>query len=277
MRVGVIGVLGLFGCGNAAPVAPVSACDATHIDVCHTECMAGSTASCDQYATIAWPADSSEVANPPELTEVLEKSCSLGDGQGCQILGSALKQGAFGMPKDEERAIELWVVSCNAKWATGCRLLAFAYQNGWSVQANQKVAIRHFQDGCDLGEQSSCNELSWMVISSDPEKAIGYWQKGCDGKNGESCRGLAWAAKNGAGMPEDDAKARQIAEAGCGYTDGNWACGLYGWYLMEGIGGDRDTVKGKEMMTQACTAGFQWSCDTLKGYDVAASPFITTP
>lgn len=271
-RVTMAGLWAVVGCHTG----PETTCDAQHLPDCQAACTAGVAAACDTYADTVWPGDAGAVADPPALRQVIERSCELDDGHGCQILGQASHQGNFGLPQDDARAVELWSKSCDRKWPIGCRWLGWAYQAGWAVKPNEEKAREHMQQACDLGEQYGCTELGWVLVNLDRVgEALPIWQKGCDAKDGESCRGVAWAYANGRGVAADPVKARQIAELGCGYTGGDWSCGLLGWYLIEGTGGDKDIPRGRDLMGRGCSAGFTWACTTLDGYAQAESPFKT--
>ena len=92
-----------------------------------------------------------KVINSPEFVAV---ACDGGNGEACRNL-------AFDyFAKKDPKTVEAFEKSCEYKFAAGCTGLGFLYLKGNFVEQNNEQAKKYFKLGCDLGNQTGCEELS---------------------------------------------------------------------------------------------------------------------
>ncbi len=126
--------------------------------------------------------------------KALSALCDLQDADGC-IQGGALadelvKAGQLPEPKKvaDRPALQLLAKACALGGAIGCTARGVALVND-----DPKGAVESLTKGCDLGEPTSCFQLSVMlaegkgVKKKDPEKAAAAKKKACDAGLKDAC------------------------------------------------------------------------------------------
>ncbi|MCC7071170.1 MAG: sel1 repeat family protein [Deltaproteobacteria bacterium] len=124
----------------------------------------------------------------------LSALCDLQDADGC-IQGAALadelvKAGQLPEPKKvtDRPALQLLAKACALGGAIGCTARGVALVND-----DPKAAVDSLTKGCDLGEPTSCFQLSVMlaegkgVKKKDPEKAAAAKKKACEAGLKDAC------------------------------------------------------------------------------------------
>jgi hypothetical protein len=93
-------------------------------------------------------------------TALLEEACGRGVGAACARAGTA-HQNALGIPKNHERARELFERGCTLKHAESCRSGGMAFERGTGHDSKRAAAL--YASGCDLGDAPSCRKLRSFV------------------------------------------------------------------------------------------------------------------
>ena len=110
-------------------------------------CGRGHAAACGRLGALlaaAAPPD-------PRARELLERGCAADDPASCAELGALHAEGRGG-PKDEPRAIQLWLGLCDRGEAVGCARLGRHYQ----AKKEPDEAKRYLQRACAAGDRAAC-------------------------------------------------------------------------------------------------------------------------
>jgi TPR repeat protein len=86
---------------------------------------------------------------------IFETSCARGDGESCYIVASLYHAG-LGVPKNEERALDLYRQSCETGLWRGCGRLAESYRTGQGTSPDPEHAAEYFERACRGGHAPSC-------------------------------------------------------------------------------------------------------------------------
>jgi len=112
-------------------------------------CQAGHAPACGQLgALLSRGADAG--GRPREL---LQRACDADDEASCGELGALYAEGR-GVPRDEARAIQIWLGLCDRGVAAGCTNLGRHYRQ----RALPDEARRYLDRGCAAGDPGACTE-----------------------------------------------------------------------------------------------------------------------
>jgi hypothetical protein len=116
--------------------------------------------------------------------DALAAACDRGDGASCFILGSLFSGGA-GVPKDPALALELFQKSCDVGWWRACGRLGVSYLNGQGTAVNPGLAIASFEKGCQGQNAASCLQAAQFyrkekVGDKTEARARRRFQQACD-------------------------------------------------------------------------------------------------
>jgi hypothetical protein len=121
-----------------------------------------------------------------------KRSCELGHGGGCSLLGAAYQTGK-GVAKDLQRAEQLLAPSCDAGVPSACIGLAEVW-----IERGDRIAeaIELLTSTCQLpqGYHAACHRLGVLYrdganVDADPIRARELFKRGCKGFK-PSCRAL---------------------------------------------------------------------------------------
>ena len=112
-----------------------------------------------------------------------EAGCEAGAGLGCVNLGLMYRKGD-GLPKDVQKATELFRKACQLELGAGCRLLGEAYSSGQGTDPDARGAAAFNMRACRLGDAVGCgnagvNYQRGFGVTADPAKAAQYYQRAC--------------------------------------------------------------------------------------------------
>jgi hypothetical protein len=103
---------------------------------------------------------------------VLERPCEGGDGESCFFLAELLHYGV-GVPREGDRSLGFYRLSCQQSWARACGRLGQIYLQGEGVEADPARAAESFEAGCRGGHAASCVAAAEVyrrsVIASENE------------------------------------------------------------------------------------------------------------
>ena len=114
-----------------------------------SDCKRGNAIAC-YYASVAYRA-----SNPEKENDYLERACDLGCGAAC--IDRSVK---YVRLKDNRQAGKWLEKACNKGDPKGCRLLAYAYEDGIDGFRQSYVKAKsYYQRGCAMADESSCQSL----------------------------------------------------------------------------------------------------------------------
>lgn len=88
--------------------------------------------------------------------QYFNKSCDLGDGDGCAGAGLSYYKGE-GIERGLNRVIKLITKACELKSGLGCAMLGALYADGKGIEQNISKAKELFGKACDFGDQKGCD------------------------------------------------------------------------------------------------------------------------
>lgn len=89
--------------------------------------------------------------------ELLQRGCDAEDSASCAELGAAWAEGRGG-PRDEARAIQIWLGLCDAGRSAGCTALGRYYRG----RERTDEARRYLDRGCAAGDPAACDEAKHL-------------------------------------------------------------------------------------------------------------------
>lgn len=122
---------------------------------------------------------------------------------------------------DHAKAAILLEKNCDGpnKYAASCFKLGRLLLKGRGVPADDKLALKRFQQGCDGGISQGCYFLGQMLmegtVEKDPARAMLSFQKACTDGETESCFTLGKALLAGTDVPKNPPKAAEVLKAAC--------------------------------------------------------------
>src|SRR5690606_21406090 len=118
-------------------------------ELLESACGAGHAPACGQLGA----ALSREEDGAARARELMQRGCDAGDDASCVELGAAWADGRGG-PRDEARAIALWLGLCDRGVALGCAALGHHYH----LRDAKDEARRYLDRGCAGGDSAACAE-----------------------------------------------------------------------------------------------------------------------
>jgi TPR repeat protein len=142
--------------------------------------------------------------------------CDSGDQEACAIWGGALLLGKDGVvEKDEAKGFAIVQKSCEAGNATGCEILARAYERGLGVPADEAKFHATMEKACGMGSAGACRSFALSFDDTDP-KRIPLLEKACTMKDTIGCMGIGAAYLHGnQGTKKDLVKAKKYLQMAC--------------------------------------------------------------
>jgi TPR repeat protein len=178
---------------------------------------------------------------------------------------------ADGVVRDEKKASELFQKSCDVGFGPGCFVLGIRYGFGSGLQQSDVQATAAYKRSCDLGDADGCTSagrayLKGRDVPKDVKLGVSLMQQGCDKEQLAACSELAGVSEPEAADAAKKAQGRvfQLAEAGC-KKGAPALCYQLGKCYREGKGVTKDEAHAKESFQQACDKNFTAACDELKG------------
>lgn len=164
-------------------------------------------------------------SQPRETVATLERDCARKDPLSCGFLGSLLMQGTQ-VPRDADRAVELFTFACNH------------------------------------GDALSCESMGGYVLSiaGPVPEMLSWYEKGCALGNASCCMWVGAGLVDMAKSPADYARAVKALTVACD-GDADVACNLLGRLYSEGKGVEKSTAEGERLRRKACTLGYEKACE----------------
>lgn len=114
--------------------------------------------------------------------------------------------------------------------ASACTKLGEMYYKGDQMAQDLSKAVRYYERGCDLGDDTACNNLAVMYVSGagggqdegvrrDYGRAHEFFRRACNIDNAMACRNLASLYETGRGVDVDYDQARAYYTKACNLGD----------------------------------------------------------
>jgi TPR repeat protein len=244
-------------------------------------------------------AGAGEVIGVTRLVELCEQP-NLGLPYACDLVAGYFLNEGNAVPQDQERAVAFNQAACDGGDAGGCTHLAFRYQDGRGIQADDAQAEALLKRACEENRSEACRELAEMgfdaaeLVPSKGRGALVAMERACELEDGEGCNRLGIVLSQGEGGVDKDTTRveglyRQACELnfawGC-YNEAWWSdagangeapwaaqklklscemglaqgCNAYADRLIDGRGVGYDPTSGAEYKAQACELGMEEAC-----------------
>ncbi len=190
---------------------------------------------------------------------LFSKLCDGGNLDGCVQIGSMYDSAELPNITNPEKAALLYKKACDGKNYTGCLGLGFMYDSGAGVAKDKNRALELYLASCDNGIMSGCYYAAEKYkYQLDLNKSVTLYQKACYGGEGSACtKACDILLPNGA-YKETLKLSKKAYEIG--NPDGYLYLGVHYQY---GYNAKQDIKKAKELYEQACQKGSYLGCSNL--------------
>ena len=151
----------------------------------------------------------------------------------CAFYGNRLAR-AFGVGRDEARAVALLTKSCDQGVPAGCTNLAALFFEGRGVAKDAARAAALMSKSCDGGDRTGCANLGRFLaegsgVPRDGARAVALLTRECEARYAQACVELGRVLWGGKGVRKDEGRAAAAFARGCGLSmeRGNEACSAY--------------------------------------------------
>jgi hypothetical protein len=130
--------------------------------------------------------------DPKQARDLFDRSCFLGNQEGCVNLGYMYLSGD-GLAEEQERARLLFLAACDADDGLGC--VNFGIYVFTAVGAKKDDKLAQFEKGCKLGEATGCHNAGIMYnlgmgTTKDVARAKALLKEACDNGLPAACRAV---------------------------------------------------------------------------------------
>ena len=225
----------------------------------------------------------SEEQGPSQRAEHFARECDQGNLESCVTLGHFYLNGLEGLPRDDQRAYQLFYAGCAGGVILGCANLGFVYEHGRGTGQDYEIARELYRDACGRGNQWSCTSLGVLLRHGrggpqDLGMARGLFEQGCQMEDGRACSNLGAMYRNAIGVEGNDELAAAYFEQGCGFGHA-WGCTSLGWLYERGRGVEEDKEQAVYYYQKGCDGQDALGCTNLgwmveNGVGVSANPTL---
>lgn len=248
------------------------------LELYQNACRAGSAEACAEEG-VRFFKETADRAK--DAVAVLQRSCDLGSGAGCEHLAFLYATGSGKLVKrDDRRATPLYLKACDLGDALGCYNAGLMADEGRGVARDISRAAARYEEACDMGSSTACTNLGFLYengrgVRKDRARAFALYQRGCGGASCQSsnlngCVNLGRAYRDGMGVEKDAARAASVFEEACNRKpdpedvnpeqNSSRACSLLGALYLAGDGVATDLAKGRELSELGCERGDSFGC-----------------
>jgi TPR repeat protein len=222
-------------------------------------CGAGHALACTGVGDLLIRSDA-QVKDHARAADVYEKACEAGQARGCGRLGTLVAQGR-GREKDVKRAYELYARGCTGGDASSCEDQGKSHAYGRGTDKDLKRAIELFDKACAADAYYGCVPLGqWLFlpeVGRDYARAAKAFDRACRADIQDGCAALAGLLMEGLGVPQDAARAQNLAATACD-KGGLEACGM-----LAAMHADKAPAKSIPLFAKACDGGLLKACTAL--------------
>jgi len=197
----------------------------------------------------------------------LEARCRKGELSLCTSAGNIYRSGAQKVPKDIDKAIELYGLGCSGGESKCCQALyfiGFDDSRGKKVKRDLPRAARVLTEACKgspsgIYSGPACHELAKLYISGksvqkDITRGVDLLRRGCDRHSLPACRDLGNILLEGSHAPKDVGGAIDAYRKACGgKKPEHRACMQLGTLFLKGEQVEKDIPSAEKYLTEACS------------------------
>ena len=137
----------------------------------------------------------------------LKKRVEVGDAYAIFGLGCCHSEGAYGLPRDHEKALELWHQAGELGYAGAYCNIGNAYHNGRGVERDEKKADHYYELAAIGGEVIARHNLgNAEARAGNLDRALKHWMISVGGDN-DSVKNIQDLYKHGHATKDDYTKA----------------------------------------------------------------------
>ena len=192
-----------------------------------------------------------------------ERGCAAGHQDSCAEVAIFTFDGV-GTTADQPGAMKMLDAACAKKSTLACRTLGYAYSDGLGgTGIDVPRATQYFEQACDLGDGSACDELIAQHVN-DKAKHAAYVEKGC--RNGSSSACYQWTDQ--ARASKDNELMNEANEQACALGNYYACTTIADQYRRGDHGRGKDRKKFLAYLDLACEAGDDFTCARRVAVDV---------
>ena len=149
-----------------------------------------------------------------EITKRTNKYVELGDAQAMFNLGRHYALALYGLPRDDERALELWHRAEELGYAGAYHNIADAYRNGNGVERDMKKAIHYYELAAIRGHTQARHNLGvFGMHGGNCDRALKHFIIAAGGGEKASLSTIQEMFKHGMATKEDYTQALRAYQA----------------------------------------------------------------
>jgi hypothetical protein len=190
-------------------------------------CEDGVALGCELVGDIRGFDDDKGMYDERRAYEAYARSCDLGSNFGCYQQGQRLLAGN-GTQADPAAGVGVWARACQGGSADECDSLGDVIAEGkYGVPRDKELGMKLFMTACTL-EVAYCESSGDKIrsLGGDSKVAAIAYKQDCDEyKDSGGCGRLGQMYIRGEGVPMDAAKGKKLLVAACDNGEGyDWAC-----------------------------------------------------
>jgi len=140
-----------------------------------------------------------------------EKRMDTNDPIAIKGIGSMYRDGDYGLPRDQAKALELWHRAGELGSADAYYNIGIAYDTGDGVEVDEKKAVHYWELGAMRGNAEARNNLGAMEGNlGNMDRALKHWMIAARDGYSNSLEGIKIMYKHGDATKDDYAKALQL-------------------------------------------------------------------
>jgi len=144
-----------------------------------------------------------------ELLKQIQKRIHEGDGDAMNDMGGYYKNGMFGLPQDNDKAIELWHRAADLGHAGAYFNVGCSYDGGLGVKQDEKKAIHYWELAAIGGDVYARHNLGVIEFEGNKCKALKHYMIAVRGGAKNSLNNIKNMYLDGYATKDDYAKALQ--------------------------------------------------------------------
>ena len=205
-----------------------------------------------------------DLADPVAGLGFVKKGCDMGDPKGCVQLGALYLDGSAGK-KDLTKAKAIFEETCAKKMGLGCYQLGLMYDRGEGVEKDLGKALSLYEQGCDLLSGPSCGIIGHRYLKGfggvmkSSNEAVRHFEMGCEHGDQRSCREMADFYYEGKLIAQDTTQALRLYKQSCELFNAE-ACLKAGKLIVEGAGGEPNFSEALTAFEAGCKLGNETAC-----------------
>ncbi|MBX3187290.1 MAG: SEL1-like repeat protein [Labilithrix sp.] len=191
-------------------------------------CKRREWASCNNAGVMVTFATGGVTADPPAGCRMFAQACEATNKEiGCANLALCIENG-IGHPRDANKALELYVDSCNRRSAFACVWGGLLFESRGRDKATVGKALAAYEAACDFPDPGYCVSTSEIMTALPGSYDLDMIdRRACDGgdQRGLACYNAALVYERGlGGIAKDIGKANALLKKACKQYDTKKAC-----------------------------------------------------